>query len=62
MVMVTHDQGLRGLATKVIRLVDGKIAKQEVIGNQERQLAIEQLSRGGGTEGVGVREGGDRGL
>jgi ABC-type lipoprotein export system ATPase subunit len=31
MVMVTHDKGLRDLASKVIRLVDGRIQKSEYI-------------------------------
>ena len=39
LIMVTHDEGLRNYANKVVRMLDGKVLKVEEINEQEREQA-----------------------
>ena len=64
MIMVTHDQGLKYLANRVVKMSDGKILKIQEIEASSRKRVIEDLedkvrahNNGAGANRVQIREG-----
>jgi len=63
MVMVTHDVALKNYANRVVRMIDGCVAQQEVIaattrGNYQKALKKRiEIGQSGGIGSVNVREG-----
>lgn len=53
LVMVTHDIGLKSYAHKVVRVMDGKLIRQEEVTDEERHLIIEKH----GENGIALRTG-----
>ena len=43
MIMVTHDQGLKYFAHRVVRMNDGKVARIDIIPPQSRSRIIAEL-------------------
>ena len=44
MIMVTHDQGLKGFATRVVKMSDGKILKITDTDPETRRKMIKELN------------------
>ena len=64
MIMVTHDQGLKGFATRVVKMSDGKILKIIDTDTNVRKNMIKDLNEkceahnsGVGSDKVQIREG-----
>lgn len=43
-IMVTHDQGMRGFASRVVHMVDGKILRIEEVSEEARQNSEDELN------------------
>jgi len=43
MIMVTHDQGLKYFAHRVVRMADGKVARIDTIPPQAREKIVNEL-------------------
>ncbi|CAI2359694.1 unnamed protein product [Moneuplotes crassus] len=64
MVMVTHDVALKGFASKIVRMSDGRIGSIEEISNKERmknynklRRRVENIANGEDKDKLNVREG-----
>lgn len=62
--MVTHDQGLKYFAHRVVRMADGKVARIDTIPPQAREKIINELeerceaiAKGKGENTLTIREG-----
>ncbi len=43
MIMVTHDQGLKYFAHRVVRMADGKVARIDTIAPESRKKIVDEL-------------------
>ena len=69
MVMVTHDVALKGYASKIVRMYDGKVANIEFVDEEEREMQyaalnekITRIERGEDVGVLNVREGIEEGV
>jgi len=64
MIMVTHDQGLKYFAHRVVRMADGKVARIDIIQPEARAKIVNELeerceahAKGAGENMLTIREG-----
>lgn len=64
MIMVTHDQGLKYFAHRVVRMADGKVARIDTIAPEARAKVVNELEerceahlKGNGENVLTIREG-----